>query len=922
MRTRPLLALFGAVSALALPSTATAAPTPGAYGDNDAGGFMNILPPGTGQSVNTAEIGAFLSTGARPPHDADQLQMYEDLVYATPGLKAEQLSDYYKDATFGVEPANVERTYSPRSDVTIVRDQFGVPRIYGETRAGAMFGAGYIAAEDRMFFIDALRHAGRAELSEFAGGAAGNREMDQSVWADTPYRDDQELQVQYDLAEEAYGAEGAQVAADVQGFVDGINHRISEIRTNPLLMPGEYPLLGHPGGPEDWKVTDVIAIASLVAGIFGKGGGEEVGSAAVLQAAQKRFGKREGTKVWKDFRRANDPEAPTTIRGKRFPYMPVPEKAKAALPDPGSTVAQEVIASTTASADAHSADSKLPDIGALLLELGEMEGSSNALLVSKREAKGGAPLAVFGPQVSYFTPQILLEFEIHAPSGPTGPPLDARGAAFPGTNLFVQLGHGRDYAWSATSAGQDITDTFAVKLCNSDGSKPTLESTSYVFRGDCLPIDVLERVNSWTSSPGDTTPSGTETLRAERTAYGIVTHRALIDGKPHAYTKLRATYYHEVDSALGFADFNNPEKMESPQEFMEAACKIQYTFNWFFIDSEHIAYFNSGINPVRAKRAHPDLPTPGKPRFEWQGWTPPSPALLSGAPIDQTNVSPETNISEQEPCKAHPQVIDQGWMTSWNNKQAPGFRASDAEYAYGSMFRSTRLDDRVRTRIKGAKKASLPKLVDAMEDGGTVDLRGDVVLPLALGVIGRAGNSKVRDALAVLSKWQGSGSHRRDKNADGTYDDSEAVRIMDAWWPYWVKAQFKPRLGKKLFDAIESMIVLHDAPGPIGSAFISGWYGYVDKDLRTVLGEEVKGRFSRTYCGNGSLKKCRRALVKSLAKALAHTSDAELYPDGPCEGGDAQWCHDSVRHRATGAITQPPMHWIDRPTFQQVVQIR
>ena len=92
--------------------------------------------------------------------------------------------------------------------MTIVRDQFGVPRIYGEGRAGAMFGAGYVAAEDRMFFIDALRHAGRAQLASFAGGSEGNLAMDRSVWADTPYRNDDELQVQYDLADEAYGAGG------------------------------------------------------------------------------------------------------------------------------------------------------------------------------------------------------------------------------------------------------------------------------------------------------------------------------------------------------------------------------------------------------------------------------------------------------------------------------------------------------------------------------------------------------------------------------------------------------------------------------------------------------------------------------------------------------------------------------------------
>lgn len=910
-----------AVIPFAAPSAAAAAPTAGAYGANDAGGFLNILPPGQGQSVNAAEIAAFLGTGARPEHDSDQLQMYEDLVYATPGLKKAQLRDYFKDATFGVKPEDTESIYSPRDDVTIVRDRFGVPHIYGEGRAGAMFGAGYVAAEDRMFFIDALRHAGRAQLASFAGGSEGNREMDRSVWADTPYRSDAELQVQYDLADETYGAAGAQIQQDVDSYVAGINRRITEMRANPLLIPGEYALLGHEAGPEDWKVTDVISIASLVAGIFGKGGGNEVGSALVLEAARKRFGRRAGKRVWSDFRRANDPEAPTTIKGARFPYMRPSGKTAAALPDPGTTVKQEVVASASAAREADTGSGLLPDIGATLSNLASMQGASNALLVSGREAKGGAPVAVFGPQVSYYTPQILIEEELHAPGGPTGPPIDARGTAFPGTNLYVQLGHGRNYAWSATSAGQDITDTFAVRLCESDGSKPTLESMSYRFRGQCLPIDVLERTNTWTASVGDTTPSGSETYRSERTALGIVTHRALIGGRPHAFTKLRATYYHEVDSALGFADFNNPRKMRSPAAFMKAACRIQYTFNWFYVNREHIAYFNSGINPVRSQRANPDLPTPGRRALEWRGWVPPSQALLTGAPIDESNVDPRTNLSATEPCAAHPQVVDQRYLTSWNNKQARGFRSPDDNYSYGPVFRSTRLDERIRPRIAGAKKITVPKLVNAMEDAGTVDLRGDVALPYALELIGDAGGADVRDAVAVLRAWMRRGSHRRDRNADGSYDQAEAVRIMDAWWPRWVEAQFRPKLGGRLFDAIESMIGVHDAPGPVGSAFISGWYGYVNKDLRTLLGDDVRGRFSRAYCGGGSAAKCRRALVRSLADALRHTGDAELYPEGPCEGGDAQWCHDAVRHSATGAVTQPPIHWIDRPTFQQAVQI-
>jgi hypothetical protein len=137
-------------------------------------------------------------------------------------------------------------------------------------------------------------------------------------------------------------------------------------------------------------------------------------------------------------------------------------------------------------------------------------------------------------------------------------------------------------------------------------------------------------------------------------------------------------------------------------------------------------------------------------------------------------------------------------------------------------------------------------------------------------------------------------------------------------------------LGGELYEAIEQMEILHDAPGPLGSAFLDGWYGYVHKDLRTVLGRDVNGAYSREYCGHGKLERCARALVRSLETALAHDSNREVYPvdedrtseDCQEEGlGDAQWCYDAIRHTAVGAITQPPIHWQDRPTFQQAVEI-
>ena len=902
-----------AVAALVLLVPAAAAnaapPDPRPYRANDAGGFRNVLPPGSNGLVNATDAAAFLATGARPPHNDDQLGMYEDLVYASPGLQASQIDRFFKDASFGVRQADRERTYSPQcslptapaseacEQLTIVRDKgFGVPHIYGSTRAGAMFGTGYAAAEDRLFMIDALRHAGRAQLSSFAGGAAANREMDQDVWANQPYTE-AELQLQFDRGDEMFGPTGAQIQQDVLAYIDGINQYIAEARLNPLKMPAEYAAINRPQGPADWKVTDVIATASLVAGIFGRGGGNEVGSALVLEEAQERFGRERGKLAWADFRSAEDPEAPTTVHGKEFTYARTPQEVRGlALPDPGSVRRENVVAS----------ESDVPSLGSGLLPgLDALGGGSNALLVSARESESGNPLAVMGPQVSYFTPQLLMEQDVHAPKTASGPPIDARGAAFPGTNLYVQLGRGRGYSWSATSAGQDITDTFAVPLCEPDGSQPTLDSQHYLYRGECLPFEVLERTNSWIPSLADQTPPGSETLRALRTKLGLVTHRAMIGGRPHAYTKLRVTYFHEVDSAAGFAEFNNPDAIRSPQDFQRAASLIQYTFNWFYADGEHIAYFNSGKNPVRPRRVDPNFPTMGDPRFEWRGFEP----------------IPALNAAET-PFEEHPQVVDQNFLTSWNNKQARGYRAADDQYGYQSLYRVKPLDDRIRAGIKGERKMNLAELIDAMEDAGTVDLRGDAVLKWALKVINttEVTDPALADAIAMLEAWRRSGAHRRDRDGNGVYEDAEAVRIMDAWWPRLVEAQFKPTLGDGLFQQLQTMIGFDDRPRAQGSAYQSGWYGYVQKDLRTVLGERVEGSYSREYCGGGRLGRCRQALLSSLQAALGVTAE-ELYGTESCEGGDPQWCFDAVRYRALGAVTQPPMHWINRPTFQQAVEI-
>ena len=145
--------------------------------------------------------------------------------------------------------------------------------------------------------------------------------------------------------------------------------------------------------------------------------------------------------------------------------------------------------------------------------------------------------------------------------------------------------------------------------------------------------------------------------------------------------------------------------------------------------------------------ADPNLPTWSS--YEWQGW------------------NPDTNRATYTPASQHPQVVNQDYLTSWNNKQAPGYSASDGQWGYNAVYRSQPLDDRIKAVIDNGQKFTRGRLVEAMEDAATVDLRGDQVLPYLLRVLKSAPitDPAVADAVAKLTAWQQAGSHRKTPNA-------------------------------------------------------------------------------------------------------------------------------------------------------------
>lgn len=823
------LALVGAAGA-GLPAGAQSSPVQPYRASDRAATALNILPPGQGRYLNGPELALAQSTGQQPEHNTDQVEMYESLVQAAPGVTQGQLTDFFKDASFGVRPGDIAREYSPRQGVVVLRDaSFGVPHVYGTSRSDVMYGAGYVSAEDRLFMMDVLRHVGRGRVSEFLGASEANLAMDEAVYKSSAYTE-AELQAMIDRAGSVDSELGPIASQDLQAYVDGVNQFIEEARTDPTKLPGEYEALQQ--APEDWKATDTAAVASLIGSQLGVGGGGELDNAIFIDALQDNgYSFKQARRILGDFRFADDPEAPVTT-SKRFPYMTNQgriTKSSRALPDDASSLKpalREAALPTAIDGPFGSIPLAFPD------------AASNALLVGPQLSQTGNPLAVFGPQVGYWSPEILLEIDLH------GPGIDSRGIGFPGISLYTLLGRGSDYAWSATSAGGDQVDVFAEKLCNPEGGEVETDGTFYLKGGECT--EMYTRTDTWLAKPsagGIPDPSGEPVvveMTTQRTDNGIVQARGTIKNKPVAFVAQRSTFKKELDSALTYVLISDPARIDGAKDFQRAFARFGFTFNWFYLDDTDIAYQLGGFHPIRARHTDVDLPVWGKKKWDWKG-------LLSFGDTPK-DISPS-----------------KGFITSWNNKQAPGFRASDEQFSYGPVYRSQPLDSEIRKAKKTGGKVSLTELVNATGSAATVDLRGFKDLGLMLEVIGKQDAGRRAEAVELLREWKNDGAHRRDKDADGAYEHSSAIALMDEWWPRAVRAIFKPRLGAA-YDALPTGI--DNSPGPLGSAYQSGLYSHVNKDLRMVLGKKVRGDFSRIYCGKGRLGRCRTKLGGSLDKAV------------------------------------------------------
>ena len=308
------------------------------------------------------------------------------------------------------------------AETLIIRDDYGVPRIFADTDHDAFFAMGVVHAQDRFFQMDFTRRLVRGRLAEVMGDALATtdarfRIMGMGAAADT-----------------AYERLDADVQAALEAYAAGVN---SVLESDGYVAPPEYLILRF--SPEAWRPQDTVAVYKAIAlDLFSNAFGEPAREALVEHLGEERA--REFIGRYRD-------DAPVTLSGA----------------DLGLTISGE---------DAEDAPDAPPIEGP---DGGPQDGSNNWVLGPSRTTTG-APILANDPHLGLNAPAIWYLAAMTTPEG------SVVGVSLPGTP-FITLGRNDHIAWGFTNTGPDTGD---LQIVSEDDITTTREERITVRGEDDL----------------------------------------------------------------------------------------------------------------------------------------------------------------------------------------------------------------------------------------------------------------------------------------------------------------------------------------------------------------------------------------------------------------------------------------------------
>lgn len=320
--------------------------------------------------------------------------------------------------------------------IEILRDAHGIPHIRAATRADAIFGLGFVHAQDRLWQMDVQRRAAAGRLAEVLGPAAVETDRFMRTIGFARAARDARLSL------ERRATQDPETLPWLEAYVRGVNAFLA--RTSGWRLPIEYGLTG--ATPEPWTVDDVIGTMKLLAWAQGMNWREDL--------MRLRLTAKVGA-----------------------------ARAEELLPSgfDGATILPAGAASVSPS-DAQA----LAAVARLLEHIAPASaGASNAWVLGGTRTATGRPILANDPHIPSQAPATWYLAHI------TGGDLDVIGATFPGVCAVV-IGHNGRVAWGVTNAMGDAQDLFVVRH---DEPVETREEIIKVEGGDDVRLQVRTSAN-------------------------------------------------------------------------------------------------------------------------------------------------------------------------------------------------------------------------------------------------------------------------------------------------------------------------------------------------------------------------------------------------------------------------------------------
>ncbi|MDT3681718.1 MAG: penicillin acylase family protein [Truepera sp.] len=330
--------------------------------------------------------------------------------------------------------------------VEIVRDADAVPHIYASSHADAVFGLGFVHAQDRLWQMEFQRRVGSGRLSEVIGEA--------TVSTDRFIRT---LGIEQ-AAESGLEALSPEARGLIDAYVAGINAYLAQRRG---ALPVEFLLLGFEPAP--FEPVDVLVWAKMMAWDLGDNWSDELLRAQLVKQLAPADVSAMIAELWPGY-----DDAATVV---------VPEGAAEYLRDLDVTALLEL------------AGPPKPD----------GYGSNNWVLSGDVTATG-KPILANDPHLSLQAPSLWYFAHLVAPG------VNVMGATLPGTPA-VLLGRTDRHAWGFTNNGADVQDLFLERLDPSDAGRYLTPDGSEPFttRQEVIKVkgqdDVVVQVRSTRHGP-------------------------------------------------------------------------------------------------------------------------------------------------------------------------------------------------------------------------------------------------------------------------------------------------------------------------------------------------------------------------------------------------------------------------------------